>query len=250
MGGSRIIMKVAIFENYNEMSKRAAAIIADCVKEKPDCILGLATGSTPIGLYSELAAMYAAGTIDFSNVTTFNLDEYYPIKQSDPQSYYYFMQENLFSKINVLKEKINIPFGDADDPLIECQRYHGKINNSNGIDIQVLGIGNNGHIGFNEPSDNLSLNTHYVALTEDTIDANARFFDSMEDVPKHALSMGVGEIMSARKILMLISGKGKAQIVKKLFSNQISTQVPASLLPLHKDVVVLLDKDAASLLAE
>jgi glucosamine-6-phosphate deaminase len=235
-----------VCENYDDMSKKGADIIAALIKKKPDAILGLATGSTPLGLYSELAAKYAAGKINFSKVQTFNLDEYYRIKQADPQSYYYFMHENFFSKINIASKNIDIPFGDADDVLEECKRYHNKIAASKGIDIQLLGIGNNGHIGFNEPDDALSACTHNVLLTESTIEANSRYFKSADEVPKEALTMGIGEIMSARQILMLISGKSKAPVAKTLADNFVTTQIPASFIKLHPNVTVLIDKDAAS----
>ena len=239
-------MTFIVCENYDDMSKKGAEMIAELINSKPDAILGLATGSTPIGMYNELALMYSSGKLDFSKVQTFNLDEYYRIKQDDPQSYRRFMYENLFSKINIMPENVDIPNGNAEDPDMECRRYHDKIMNSNGIDIQVLGIGNNGHIGFNEPDESLSTCTHSVTLTDSTIQANARFFDSADDVPGQAISMGIGEIMSARKILLLISGKAKADTAKSLTDDRLTTQIPASFLKLHNNVTVILDKDAAS----
>ena len=239
-------MEIVICEDYKEISKRAADMIVEEIQYNPAAILGLATGSTPIGLYNELAKEYEDGQIDFSSVTTFNLDEYYKIQQSDPQSYYYFMNKYLFSKINIKPENINIPNGNAEDSTIECMRYHEMMKASNGIDIQVLGIGNNGHIGFNEPANYLESNTHLVSLTEDTINVNARFFDSKEEVPTKALTMGMSEILKAKKILLLISGKGKAKITKEMLNKRITTQVPASFLKLHNNVTVIMDKEAAS----
>ena len=242
------MMQVIICENYKEMSKKSADIIADEIKKNPRSILGLATGSTPIGLYEELVSMYEKGELNFKDITTFNLDEYYRIRQTDSQSYFYFMNEHLYSKINLKKENINIPFGDADDAAAECERYNKKIESMGGIDIQLLGIGNNGHIGFNEPADFLSARTHQVSLTEDTINANSRFFDSKDEVPVKALTMGMGEIMNARKILVLASGKSKSPIVKEFLNGGITTKVPVSFLNLHNDVVLVLDKEAAALL--
>ena len=232
-------MKKLVCENYDEMSRAAADILARQLQEKPDSVLGLATGSTPLGLYAELVRRYQAGKIDFSKARSFNLDEYYPIKKDHPQSYNYFMNENLFSKVNLSASRL--PNGEADDPGKECAKYDSEIQAAGGIDIQILGIGLNGHVGFNEPSDAYSMATYRVGLTESTLTANSRFFSDASEQPKEALTMGFGAIFSARKILLLISGEQKAQIAGKLFDGKIHTDVPACLLLLHPDVTVITD---------
>ena len=239
-------MKKIVCENYEEMSTRAAEIIAEQIKNKPASVLGFATGSTPVGTYEALRKMHEDGEVDFSKVVTFNLDEYYPIKQDNEQSYYWFMQENLFKHVNVLPENVYIPDGEASDPVAECADYDEKMESFGGTDLQVLGIGRNGHVGFNEPADALPLQTNVIDLSQDTIEANSRFFESAEDVPKQALTMGMGGIFGSKHILLLISGEGKAAITKELFSGMVSCQVPASLLNLHPNVTVILDKEAAS----
>ena len=231
-------MKKIVCKNYDEMSKCGADIVAAQVKAKPDSILGLATGSTPIGLYKRLREM----PLDFSNVSAFNLDEYYPIQKSNDQSYCYFMKDNLFNYITV--KSTDIPNGEAPDAETECRRYDEAIEKAGGIDLQILGLGINGHIGFNEPDSQLSVGTHAVDLTESTIEANARFFEKVEDVPRRALTLGLGGIMRAKKIVVLASGKNKADVVKKMFSGAVTTNVPASLLQLHNDVTVIIDEDA------
>jgi len=241
-------MKKIICKDYEAMSVKAAEIIAEQIKVKPESVLGFATGSTPIGTYEALRKMNAEGSVDFSKVTTFNLDEYYPIKRDNEQSYYYFMYENLFSHVNVLPENVHIPNGETSDPVKECADYDNKLRGVGGTDLQILGIGRNGHIGFNEPAERLPLATNVVDLTEDTIEANARFFDRPEDVPRQALTMGMGEIFESGHVLLLINGEGKAAIVKELFSGAVSTKVPASLLNLHHNVTVIMDEEAASLL--
>lgn len=237
-------MRIIVCENYDEMSSKAAEIVASQLILKPDSILGLATGSTPIGLYDNLAKMNKEGKIDFSQVKTFNLDEYYPIEHSNDQSYYYFMNENLFSKVNIDVKNTDIPNGEASDPVAECKAYEERIAASAGVDLQILGIGQNGHIGFNEPDENLSAVTHLVTLTENTIEANARFFEKKEDVPTKALTMGIGTIMKSKKIIILASGKNKADAVSKLLDNAITTSCPATMLKAHQDVVLICDKDA------
>ena len=237
-------MRVIVCENYEEISKEAAKIIAAQVHLKPDCVLGLATGSTPVGAYNELVDMYKKGEIDFKDVTTFNLDEYYPIKRDNDQSYYYFMHDNLFNYINVPEERIHVLNGEVSDPEKECADYERSIAAYGGIDLQLLGIGRNGHIAFNEPDENLVADTHVTELTEDTIDANARFFNDIKDVPTKSLTMGMASIMKARKILILINGVGKHQALKKLLSGEISTACPATMLNMHPDVVVICDKEA------
>ena len=206
--------------------------------------MGLATGSTPVGAYNELVDMYKKGEIDFKDVTTFNLDEYYPIKRDNDQSYYYFMHDNLFNYINVPEERIHVLNGEVSDPEKECADYERSIAAYGGIDLQLLGIGRNGHIAINEPDENLVADTHVTELTEDTIDANARFFNDIKDVPTKSLTMGMASIMKARKILILINGVGKHQALKKLLSGEISTACPATMLNMHPDVVVICDKEA------
>lgn len=242
-------MKIIVAKDYEEMSKKAADIVAAQVILKPDSILGLATGSTPVGMYRELVKRYQAGDIDFSNVVTFNLDEYCGLDAENPQSYHYFMMENLFNHINIPKQNIHIPSGSAADIQAECEQYEQKIKEAGGIDLQVLGIGRNGHIGFNEPAAYFEAKTHLVELDEDTIQANARFFNSMEEVPRRAISMGIRTIMQARKILLLANGEAKAEAIYKTVQGPIMPQVPASILQLHPDVVMILDQEAASKLS-
>lgn len=237
-------MRVIVCENYEQVSKEAAKIIAAQVHLKPNCVLGLATGSTPVGAYNELVDMYKKGEIDFKDVKTFNLDEYYPIKRSNDQSYYYFMHDNLFNHINIPEESIHVLNGEVSDPEKECKDYEKSIEAHGGIDLQLLGIGRNGHIAFNEPDENLVADTHVTALTDDTIDANSRFFADIKDVPTKSLTMGMASIMKARKILILINGAGKHQALKKLLSGEISTMCPATMLNMHSDVVVICDKEA------
>ena len=196
-------MKVIVCKTYEEVSVESAKIVADVMKNKPNAILGLATGSTPEGMYSELAKMNAAGEIDFSDITTVNLDEYYPISPDNDQSYRYFMNKNLFDRVNIDKARTNVPNGAAPDGDKEAERYENFVRSLGGADIQVLGIGRNGHIAFNEPDEELVPVTHVTSLTEDTIDANARFFESAKDVPTKALTMGMGTILSAKKIIII-----------------------------------------------
>ena len=235
-------MRFIICENYEELSKKAAEFVAAQIILKPDCSLGLATGSTPIGMYKNLTE----SDIDFSDVVTFNLDEYYPISKENDQSYHYFMTKHLYSKVNLKKENIFIPNGETDNPEKECADYEEKIKVHDGIDLQVLGIGQNGHIGFNEPSGALNSYTHITDLTENTIQANSRFFNSIDEVPTRALTMGVATIMRARKILLLASGKEKAKVVKALMGSVIDPEIPATILAAHNDVTVIVDKEAAS----
>ena len=236
-------MKKLVFENYEQMSSAAADMIADVLAKKPNAVLGLATGSTPMGLYNELAKRYKEKKIDFSKAQSFNLDEYYPIKNDHPQSYHVFMNEKLFKHVNFASTYI--PNGEAEDPEEECVRYEALIEEAGGIDIQILGIGLNGHIGFNEPADAYALSTHLEYLTQSTLEANSRFFGDGEIQPATALTVGFDKIFKARRILLLISGVGKAEITKKLFDGKIHTNIPACLLLLHPDTTVLLDKAAA-----
>ncbi|SHE45791.1 glucosamine-6-phosphate deaminase [Clostridium fallax] len=238
-------MRVIVAKNYDEMSNLAAKEMADYINNKPNAVLGLATGGTPIGMYKDLIRMNELGEVDFSKVTTVNLDEYVGLSGEHDQSYRYFMNNNLFNHINIDKSKTFVPNGLANDIEKECREYDERISKLGGIDIQLLGIGNNGHIGFNEPADSLSLGTHLTDLKEGTIKANARFFDSIDEVPKKAITMGLGGIMKAKKILLIASGESKADIINKLVNGKITTQVPASMLQMHRDVVVIIDKDAA-----
>lgn len=236
-------MRLQVFENYEEVSKAAAKLVASQIIIKPDSVLGLATGSTPVGMYRELCRMYRDGELDFSAITTFNLDEYYPIDKDNEQSYHAFMWENLFSHINLRKEAAHIPDGSAADAQAECEAYERAVSES-GVDLQILGIGQNGHIGFNEPDECLEAKTHVTDLTENTIQANSRFFESEDLVPKKALTMGVGTILSAKKIVLLACGKNKHEAVAKLLSGKVTTSSPASFLNLHNDVIVICDKEA------
>ena len=236
-------MKKIVCENYEDLSRAAADVFAAQISRKPDSVFGLATGSTPLGLYAELVSRYNAGTIDFSKASSFNLDEYYPIGNDHPQSYHYFMRENLFSKVNFASSRLLS--GETSDPNGECAGYDTEIKDAGGIDLQLLGIGVNGHIGFNEPAESYSISTYYVELTESTISANSRFFSADEIQPTAALTMGFGAIFNAKSILLLISGENKAPIAKRLFDGKIHTDVPACLLLLHPNVTVILDRAAA-----
>lgn len=238
-------MKILVVKNYDEMSKVAAKELAGVISKKPEATLGLATGGTPVGMYKELIDMHKNGELDFSKVTTVNLDEYVGLSGEHDQSYRYFMDSNLFNHVNIRKEYTYVPNGLAEDMLKECVNYDKRIEELGGIDVQVLGIGSNGHIGFNEPSDTLSLGTHVTDLAESTIEANSRYFVSKEEVPTKALTMGLGAIMKAKKILLMVSGESKAEIMDKVVNGKITTQVPASFLQMHKDVVLIIDEDAA-----
>ncbi|MCL2376216.1 MAG: glucosamine-6-phosphate deaminase [Defluviitaleaceae bacterium] len=237
--------KIVIKENYDSTSIVVADIIAGLVNAKSGGVLGLATGGTPVGAYKQLIAMQAAGKVDFSHVTCFNLDEYHPIAASNSQSYKYFMKDNLFNHININPANTHIPDGMAEDVQAECAAYEQKIAAAGGIDLQLLGIGSNGHIGFNEPASAFSRETNYIALEASTIEANARYFNSPDEVPKHALTMGIGTIFAARRIVMMITGAAKANIAEAAILGYISPQVPASILQLHPDVTFVLDADAA-----
>ena len=241
-------MKFVVCEHYDAAMETAADIVAALVREKPDCILGLATGSTPVGMYDRLVADYEAGRLDFSRVQSFNLDEYYPISPENDQSYRYFMNTHLFDRINIDKANTRVPDGSTDDPRKECADYEAAIDASAGVDIQILGIGQNGHIGFNEPEEALYAFTHLTDLTPSTITANSRFFERISDVPRQALTMGMASIMKARKILLLVTGASKHAALKTLMSGRITTAVPATLLQLHPDVTVICDRAACDCL--
>ena len=242
-------MLVIIKKNFEEASKEAARQVAELIKKKPDCVLGLATGSTPLGLYKELIRMHKEEGLDFSRVSTFNLDEYVGLPPEHSQSYYYFMQENLFKHININQNSIHIPNGMADDIEQECNIYEEAITRAGGIDLQILGIGANGHIAFNEPLSSLGSRTRIKTLTEKTRQDNARFFESMDEVPKYAITMGVGTIMDARDIIMLANGKNKAEAISKTVEGPITAMVPATMVQIHPQTTLIVDLDAASRLS-
>lgn len=241
-------MRIIVAKTYEDMSKIAAEEVCKLVNQKPNCVLGLATGSTPEGMYKELINLYEENKVDFSKVRSINLDEYIGLNGDHEQSYRHFMDKHLFDHINIDKNNTFLPNGVAEDMEEECKRYDERIREFGGIDLQILGIGQNGHIGFNEPSESLSIATHITDLAQNTIEANSRFFDSMEQVPKKAITMGMGGIMKARKVVLLASGEKKAEIIAKLLEGNINTKVPASILQVHNNVLVIVDKAAASLL--
>ncbi len=238
-------MKIIVCHSYDEMSDTAAHMVADVMKARHDAVLGLATGSTPIGVYSRLAAMNRAGEIDFSDVDTFNLDEYYPIAPDNTQSYRFFMNQHLFNLVNVDISRTHVPDGTASDPVKACTGYEDLLAQAGRVDVQLLGIGCNGHIGFNEPADALEPSTHVTALTQSTIKANARFFASEAEVPTHALTMGIGTILRAGKIIIMANGAAKRQAVQTMLSGRLTTSCPASFLNLHADVTLVCDQEAA-----
>ena len=239
-------MRLYRAKDYNDMSRKAANIISAQIILKPDCVLGLATGSTPIGTYQQLIARYQEGDLDCSQVRTANLDEYRGLTRDNDQSYYYFMYHNLFKEVNIDMANTNIPDGTNPDSAAEAARYDQVIRDLGGVDLQLLGMGHNGHIGFNEPGDAFDKGTHCVDLQPSTIEANKRFFASIDDVPKQAYTMGIQTIMSARKILLLVSGAEKAEILHKALCGPITPHVPASVLQLHNDVTVVADEAALS----
>lgn len=239
-------MKIIKAKDYQTMSQEAASIIKEQIFNKGDSVLGFATGTTPIGTYEQLSKWYQAGLISFAKIKTVNLDEYWGLDGSHPQSYSYFMNRNLFSKIDIKPENTFLPQGDAQDYHAECQRYEQLINDLGGIDLQLLGIGNNGHIGFNEPSNVFPRETNWVELTPSTIEANARLFAKKADVPTSAITMGIKTIMQAKKIILLANGENKAHILEQALTGPIDPQVPASILQLHPDVTVIADNKALS----
>ena len=243
-------MKIYVGKNYEEMSHLAANIIAAQVTLKPDSVLGLATGSSPVGMYKELIARYQAGDLDFSQVRTVNLDEYVGLPANHDQSYAYFMRTNLFDHVNIDQTNCNIPNGMNPDAAGECQRYDAVIEAFGGADLQLRGLGPNGHIGFNEPCDEFVSGTNKVELTASTIDANQRFFEKREDVPTHAYTMGIGSIMKAKRVLLVVNGEKKAQAVKDCFFGPIKPQAPGSILQLHPDFILVADEEALSLVKD
>ena len=239
-------MRIIKAADYEEMSRKAADLIAAQILMKPDCVLGLATGGTPVGTYRCLIEKYQRGDLDFSQVSSVNLDEYRGIDRENPQSYWYFMHDNLFHHVNISPERINVPDGRNLDAAAECRRYDRVIENYGGIDLQLLGLGLDGHIGFNEPGPAFVMDTHCVDLEESTIDANQRFFESREQVPRQAYTMGIRAIMQARKVLMIVNGKNKAEIVRKAFFGSVVPEVPASVLQMHPDFILIGDEEAFS----
>lgn len=243
-------MRVIVTENYEEMSRRVAALIAAEVLRDPCCVLGLATGSTPIGAYRYLSDWCRTDGLSFAGVRTVNLDEYRGLGPDHHQSYRYFMRHNLFDNIDIHQANTYVPNGLAEDPAEECARYDRLIRSLGGQDLQLLGLGNNGHIGFNEPGDHFTLETHLVALTESTIDANSRLFASRDEVPRYALTMGIGGIMGAKQVVVAVNGQAKARAVEAAFTGHVTPQVPASILQLHPNVVLVGDRAALSGLPE
>ena len=240
------MMRIIRAKDYEDMSRKAAAVLAAQVTVKPDCVLGLATGSTPIGTYDCLAQWCKEGVLDFSKVSTVNLDEYRGLDHENDQSYYYFMHSHLFDRINIDPANTNVPDGMAEDIGAECERYEELIRSLGGVDIQLLGLGHNGHIGFNEPGEAFEKETHCVDLQESTIEANKRFFASADEVPRQAYTMGIGTIMAARKIVMAVSGADKAEIAAKALLGPVTPEIPASILQFHPDVTVIADEAALS----
>lgn len=239
-------MRIYKTKDYEEMSKKAASLIASQMTLKPDSVLGLATGSTPVGTYQKLIQWYQEGMLDFSGITSVNLDEYRGLSPENDQSYRYFMNHNLFDHVNIKKERTYVPDGLEKDSETACKKYDEIIDYVGGIDLQILGLGHNGHIGFNEPGNYFEKTTHCVDLTESTIEANKRFFNREEDVPRQAYTMGIQTIMKAKMILLLVSGEGKAQILHDVICGPITPNVPASILQMHPNVIVIADEDALS----
>ena len=240
-------MKFIITEDYDAMSRAAANVISGYVTSHPGCVLGLATGSTPIGLYSCLVKDYEAGVLSFSDVTSFNLHEYRGLDPQHDQSYRYFMEHNLFSHVDIEAARTHVPDGACPDAEAACAAYEQAIAEAGGLGLQLLGLGHNGHIGFNEPAPDFPKYTHCVALTESTINANSRLFDSIDDVPREAYTMGIGTIMAAKEILVVASGADKADIVRRAFFGPVTPEVPASVLQFHPNVTVIVDKEAGAL---
>ena len=239
-------MNILVYDNDEQIGIAAGNYMCGQVLAKPDSVLGLATGSTPLKPYGHMIKLYENGAVDFSKVTTFNLDEYCRLDVKDKNSYHSFMHENLFNAINIPKENIHFLDGNAEDLEKECKEYEQKIKKAGGIDIQLLGIGSNGHIAFNEPSDSFQRWSHVVKLKESTIKDNSRFFKTIDEVPTHAVTMGIGSIMQAKRILIIATGENKATAVKQLIDGNVTPQCPASVLQFHTDVTLMLDKGAAS----
>ncbi len=241
-------MQIFCAEDYKGMCRKAANILSAQLIMKPTSVLGLATGSTPVGIYKQLIDWHNKGDLNFDQASSVNLDEYQGLAPDHPQSYRYFMDTNLFNHVDMNKERTHVPSGLAPDSAEECKRYNQVIRSMGGIDMQLLGMGHNGHIGFNEPGDAFELETHLVELAETTIEANTRFFEKREDVPTHAYTMGMKTIMSAQNILVVVSGEDKAEIVAKAFTGPVTPEIPGSLLQLHPNVTLVGDKAALSIL--
>ena len=239
-------MKIYKVKNYDELSRKAANIIAAQITLKPDSVLGLATGSSPVGLYKNLVSMYENGDLDFSKITTVNLDEYKGLDGTNDQSYRYFMNENLLTKVNVPMERTFVPDGRMEDAAAACAAYDEILNSVGTVDIQLLGLGHDGHLGFNEPDDHFEDGTHCVQLTETTIQANKRFFEKEEDVPRQAYTMGIGGIMRAKMLLVVVSGEDKADILNKVLTAPVSPQIPGTILRFHPNVILVADEAALS----
>jgi glucosamine-6-phosphate deaminase len=240
-------MNIITFDSQQELDTYAAGLFIQQVANKPESVLGLATGSTPIGIYDKIVELYKLNKTSFASAVSFNLDEYVGLSPSSDQSYAYYMQQHLFSRIDIRKENTHLPNGMAADLAAECARYDAMLE-AQPVDIQLLGLGHNGHIGFNEPDAGLSGGTHAVELKRETREANARFFPTMDDVPRHAITMGVGSILKARSIVLVVRGADKASIVKEALTGPITTNVPASLLQTHARLIVLLDREAGRML--
>ena len=238
-------MEVIIQRDYEQMSRTAARIVADVLNTKPNAVLGMATGSTPLGLYKELVRLHKEEQLDFSRVTTFNLDEYVGLPVNHPQSYHYFMHEHFFRHVNIPPQNINIPSGTTSNYPAFCQWYEEQIVACGGVDLQILGIGSDGHIAFNEPTSSLSSRTRLKTLSKQTIDDNARFFERREDVPVYAITMGVGTILDARKLVLVASGNTKARAIAQAVEGPVTSMVTASAIQLHRDAVVIVDDEAA-----
>lgn len=243
-------MQIHVYDHAQQVGQAAATLLAAQLISKPDSVLGLATGSTPIPTYQALISLYRAGVVDFSSASSFNLDEYVGLPVEHGCSYHSFMREQLFDHVNMPADHIHIPDGNAADPQTECARYDQAIAAAGGIDIQVLGIGRNGHIGFNEPADEFTYGTHVVTLAADTIEANARFFRSADEVPRQAVSMGIGNIMAAKCVVLVATGESKAKAVYDTIRGPITPRVPASVLQLHPCCVILTDREAGKLMLE
>jgi glucosamine-6-phosphate deaminase len=241
-------MQLIIARDYQEMSNRAAELFTGQMTFKFNSVIGFATGSTPLGLYQKLVEMHKNGELDFSEIISFNLDEYYPISPNNKNSYHYYMMHNLFNKINIKRSNIHLLNGMTEDVGAECKRYDREIERAGGIDLQVLGIGPNGHIGFNEPEEKLHARTHLVDLREETIRANSRFFESKDKAPKKAITVGMATIMKAEKIILLASGEEKAEAVQKTINGYVDTKIPASFLQTHPRITMIADEKAVSLL--
>lgn len=239
-------MHIIVFEDYQQMSRAAARVFASQIMRKPNSVLGFATGSSPEGTYAELVRLHREENLDWRRVTTFNLDEYVGLPPTHDQSYRYFMDQQLFSHVNIPLEQTHLINGCAQDIPAECLRYEKAIEDAGGIDLQLLGIGRNGHIGFNEPADSFSPITLCVQLTQDTLDANVRYFPNLDEMPKQALSMGIGSIMNAREIVLVASGRGKALAVRQMVKGPVVPQMPASILQFHQHVTIMCDREAAA----